>query len=317
VWEKMFKKTIGILLFAILLIFGCSKQKSDNSTASSLTEEQINEIIELFLSDMYEQEKDDDDDLFDVLSFMRKLDNAKNNRDIIAQEVQSLRADNILLSITNTKKNFPWHLVMTDSYLYKYDLTDHPNYSQRDNVDSGKYNIILENIEKISYINFNHRGYILNNYNSKGQARFLFLYLDNFLFILYDENNELVMAPLEGEKLGKEIYSIATATSELKEGNKTYSTKNLTKQIEVPTFLNPWAAKGGIGEKITIKSEFSRVNYINYIIIANGFINYNRPYLYEYNNRLKKIRVSRKDMDIYVDFEVNDTPNLQIFDLSP
>jgi hypothetical protein len=48
------------------------------------------------------------------------------------------------------------------------------------------------------------------------------------------------------------------------------------------------------------------------LAISNGFVDYNRPYLYEYNNRIKKIRIrNRENTDDYRDFELLDLPNIQ------
>lgn len=234
------------------------------------------------------------------------------------------QGDNIILSINDNSDEWPWHLVMTDSYLYYYE-------PYKDNLDHGgryfieeKYDITLETVGKLLYMNFycDHDSRIFGIFKGQPQQRLLVLYLDNYLLYLFNENNQMVVYLKTNEANAlSNTTSIATATSELNEGGIIYSAKNITIPLETrisDIVLRPWAegVKGsGIGEKITLTSQYIWVPYFSSVIIANGYIDYNKPYLYEYNNRVKKMRISRGDPDVYVDFELKDTPQFQKFDL--
>jgi hypothetical protein len=49
------------------------------------------------------------------------------------------------------------------------------------------------------------------------------------------------------------------------------------------------------------------------ILISNGFGDYNRTYLYEYNNHLKKTRVHFNNQNDFMDIDVEDAPPVTIF----
>ena len=75
----------------------------------------------------------------------------------------------------------------------------------------------------------------------------------------------------------------------------------------------PWAIKGDSDKKIVyLKSDSSM--FYNTIVIANGFICFEKPYLYQQNSRAKKIRISWDDNK--KDFDLQDTPNFQTLILS-
>lgn len=76
---------------------------------------------------------------------------------------------------------------------------------------------------------------------------------------------------------------------------------------------NPWAIKKDAEEKIICLEPYSPI-YQNVIIIANGFISTEKPYLYEQNARPKKIRIicEKESKDI----ELQDTPNFQVLKIS-
>ena len=93
--------------------------------------------------------------------------------------------------------------------------------------------------------------------------------------------------------------------------------QNLYNQID----LIPWvegASGSGIGEKIRIEIEPARrrsnsSQSILSLFISNGFVDYNRPYLYKNNNRLKRIRVYNIGFEEYKEFELEDHPDIQQF----
>ena len=75
----------------------------------------------------------------------------------------------------------------------------------------------------------------------------------------------------------------------------------------------PWATKGDSSKKKIYLKPNSPMIY-NAIVIANGFICFDKPYLYEQNSRAKTIRISWDNKT--KDFELKDTPNFQTLVLS-
>jgi hypothetical protein len=200
---------------------------------------------------------------------------------------------------------------LTDTTLIYYSNLDPNNEKEI-------YNITWEIIDKLSYINFNYNGKFLGNKVTHGQKKYLVLYSNDYI-AFYDNNNMLVWIALSRYyEFSSGLGSVAEATSELREGNIIYSVNNL---LDLK-FLMPWAegkVGAGIGEKIRFSprpnSNTRTVEAQRYfrIDISNGFVDFNRPYLYEYNNRIKKIRISRGNPAEYVDIELEDTPQFQIF----
>lgn len=102
-------------------------------------------------------------------------------------------------------------------------------------------------------------------------------------------------------------------SSFLKEKNKDYVVENLAKQ-GVDT---PWveAANGsGIGEGFTIVNSWKKT--YPYLLIMNGYISYEKPYLYKQNNRIKKIKVTGIKSGKSKELDVLDTPHPQTVDIS-
>ena len=100
--------------------------------------------------------------------------------------------------------------------------------------------------------------------------------------------------------------NILSASSNLKEGSKVYSTDNLTSKIGVC-----WAegVRGhGIGEKIIFKNNGDNLFFD--LSISIGFVSFEKPYLYRENSRPKKLRISFEGEDPRI-IELADTPNLQ------
>lgn len=104
-------------------------------------------------------------------------------------------------------------------------------------------------------------------------------------------------------------------SSYLKEKSKAYPVENLRKLV-VDT---PWveAANGdGVGEGFTIKCT-SRTNPLGpYLLIMNGYISYDKPYLYKQNNRIKTIRVMGTKTKKLKTLNLLDTPHPQTVDIS-
>ena len=107
--------------------------------------------------------------------------------------------------------------------------------------------------------------------------------------------------------LGSTFYD---CSSYLVEKQKEYSIKNLQK-YEPDT---PWVegVPGyGIGEGFSIWRSKAK-----YILMMNGYISYDKPYLYEQNSRVKKIKVEHKKSGEYIFIDVLDTPHPQSLDIS-
>lgn len=98
-------------------------------------------------------------------------------------------------------------------------------------------------------------------------------------------------------------------SSYLKEKNREYKVENLC-DCKPGT---PWVEGvpgSGIGEGFSTDGSYP------YLLIMNGYISYDKPYLYKQNNRVKKLKVtgikSRKSIIV----EVLDTPHPQTVDIS-
>ncbi len=101
------------------------------------------------------------------------------------------------------------------------------------------------------------------------------------------------------------------ASSELKEKSKIYYGYNIT-SLELDS---PWVeAKNdyGIGEYLLIDANG------RYIYLFNGYVSYGKPYLYDYNSRIKKLKISfiEDESKVPIIVEIEDTPNPQKIDLN-
>ena len=103
-------------------------------------------------------------------------------------------------------------------------------------------------------------------------------------------------------------------SSFLVEKTKSYPIENLSKLV-VDT---PWVEGvngDGIGEGFTIVVPANE-NVPSYLLIINGYISYNKPYLYKQNNRVKKIKVIGIKTGKSKVLNVLDTPHPQTIDIS-
>ena len=106
-------------------------------------------------------------------------------------------------------------------------------------------------------------------------------------------------------------WNIYDCSSFLVERTTSYPVKNLTSRND----STPWVegVPGvGIGEGFTIERDIDR----SYLLIMNGYISYNKPYLYKQNARVKKIRVTGTKSGISRVLDVIDTPNPQTVDIT-
>lgn len=197
-------------------------------------------------------------------------------------------------------------------------------YSDKNNKDlEMKYQIIHDN--GISYIQFSNNlsSEMFNklDYQIKGN-RMLFLvgHQEYYNIMLKKEvsvntlfgytncffNMDNCMMVRYSEKL----MTFYDCSSFLIEKNTKYPVENLqSSKLETP-----WveAAPGyGIGEGFSVKRDNQK-----YLLIMNGYISYDKPYLYKQNGRIKKLCIKglRTGKEIIVD--VLDTPHPQTVDIS-
>ncbi len=144
------------------------------------------------------------------------------------------------------------------------------------------------------------------------QKKFLCIANDEIL-LLYKENQKdpyffgyYSMSGLET------IYQSAliTASSELTENGYGYTASNLCNF----NLGEPWVegvTGNGEGESFEVEGNCT------YIYIFNGYISYNKPYLYERNSRLKKIQITFPNNPNHKEliFDLLDTPNPQKINL--
>ena len=171
------------------------------------------------------------------------------------------------------------------------------------------YDINLEETGIFTYILFNYNGKLLREDIQYGYKKYLMIYSNNNRVSLYDENNKIVYLASSLRYTLSSDFDVQ-ASSELQENNITYSVENCLNENE----LIPWAeysSGSGIGEYITFIPQHEIIFSNIPIVISNGFIDYNRNYLYEYNNRIKKMRIYNVDQNEYLDFNIEDTPNYQ------
>ena len=113
--------------------------------------------------------------------------------------------------------------------------------------------------------------------------------------------------------ISEKVQAYKDCSSFLVEKNKEYHVSNLQEQA-VDT---PWveAADGsGIGEGFTLVNEWNKK--YPYLLIMNGYISYEKPYLYKQNNRVKKIKVTGLKSGKSKVLDVLDTPHPQTVDIS-
>lgn len=187
------------------------------------------------------------------------------------------------------------------------------DYSGKDNHEVFSTNIEIKNEFGLTFI------YLNENYHNI--EKLLALYSEELL-LLYDSDDDspwflgvkssLPGAPTEGINTWSNFYP--DTSSYYVETNRQYKQSNL---LSFNTF-NPWVegAKGnGIGEYVVFDQKAGSP-YLNQLIISNGFVSYDKPYLYERNNRIKTLRIHSADFSIDIYVELEDNPNLQFVDLN-
>ncbi len=177
-------------------------------------------------------------------------------------------------------------------------------------VETGKFLILEEN--GIEYIKFESS----SNYKMMDKIGFLYygklIYLCKQNEILYDslffdkENSEIPF-------LSRDDYSVNSSSALIEKSIK-YDGQNFYVDN---TLLLPWVENktdDGIGE--WIEFEIKDGTGIDAFLISNGYVNFEKPYLYQANNRVKKIRIKSQDNDIDFTVILKDTSQLQEIKLS-
>lgn len=172
-------------------------------------------------------------------------------------------------------------------------------------VETGKFKILEEN--GIEYIKFD----AFSQYKMMDKIGCLYygklIYLSKQNKIIYDslyfdkENPEYPF-------LYKDEYSV-NSSSYLIEGLTKYNGQN----FYVDNYLlQPWVenkADSGIGE--WIEFEIKDSIDVDAFLISNGYVNFEKPYLYNANNRVKKFRIKSQDNDIDFTVILKDTSQFQ------
>lgn len=107
-------------------------------------------------------------------------------------------------------------------------------------------------------------------------------------------------------------YRYSNQTSSYIEGGKEYSINNLS-SLNLAT---PWiegVSNYGIGEGFIVDYKYKNENYL---LIMNGYISFDKPYLYEQNSRVKQIRITGLESNKSEILTVLDTPHPQTVDIS-
>jgi hypothetical protein len=207
----------------------------------------------------------------------------------------------------DTDRNIEINIIESNRIkMYKIWSSWHPF---QDLVDrEGYFNIVSE--YDITFIDI----YWDNKTNDK---YLLLFYADKNYFILYTNDSEpffigkrsnIAWGAIEREYAGGTMFASPekiSATSFLIENDVIYSPDNILNL----SIGQPWVegvTGHGIGEKIILSGNFSQT-YGLYISI--GFVSFNRPYLYGFNSRPSRVRVSYENYFFIVN--LNDTPHFQ------
>lgn len=164
---------------------------------------------------------------------------------------------------------------------------------------------VSTNSNGIQYISFKSD----LDYTYKKELGILYNQRKLFLF----ENDDVFFEPTENyqwDGIMPMIINVATSSA-LKEKDRVYSGLSFIRRKS--STLVPWveAVPGeGIGEwiELTIKI-FGQP--LTSLLISDGFVSFNKPYLYLSNSRVKTLRIISQDINIDFTVPLQDTPSLQ------
>ncbi len=137
-----------------------------------------------------------------------------------------------------------------------------------------------------------------------------------------DNNRLLILGTTDGfyeNRMNFLEYSYEGTTtytncsSYLTEKDKAYTVDNLSESV----MDTPWVEGvpgDGIGEGFTLTFNGGSVDPT--LLLMNGYISFDKPYLYEQNNRIKKIKVKGLTSGREKILDVIDTPHPQTVDIS-
>lgn len=195
--------------------------------------------------------------------------------------------------------------------LYHGDLGTSVSMSENTLIQVGKFEK-----EKHEYsISVNEEGPFTYIQNLDTKEKWLSLISDELLFMYNSENTDPIFWGVNKNYISSTeliIYSSDfLSSSYLVEGETTYYPKFLG-----DTGLEKLWVEGvpdhGIGETIS----FSKPILVENLYLSNGYVSYRKPYLYCYNSRVKKIRMTDElDDSFEMIFNLDDTPNPQKIDL--
>ncbi|MDA3812245.1 MAG: hypothetical protein PF518_18150 [Spirochaetaceae bacterium] len=173
-----------------------------------------------------------------------------------------------------------------------------PNKESRFDITSYDVKYVINS--KITYV-------ILENHQD---GKWLILFSEDMILAYNSDLNDPIFIGLSaGPRAFETFWPInkknVEVSSFLTEKNFHYSGENITSLKS----WQPWVEgkEGyGIGEYLTIDS----LKHPS-LMISIGFISYDKPYLYEYNSRPKKIKIIDLETNDSHVFELEDTPGLQ------
>lgn len=101
-----------------------------------------------------------------------------------------------------------------------------------------------------------------------------------------------------------------SVSSFLKEKNISYDAENFKYDNSV---LKPWVeGKKGYGEGEYIEFEIGPDSSVDGFLISNGYVNFEKPYLYEANSRVKRFHIVSEENQIDCFAELKDECNFQL-----
>jgi|GEM_PF-2129337 len=153
-------------------------------------------------------------------------------------------------------------------------------------------------------------------YNGDSTPIFFGLFYDSFSWNIREGFGQV--NKLERQSLIPREFQNVTASNSLIEGGINYSPTPGRLGLQIN---RAWAVRGGVGESL-----FGQAGWYYYydgilndqhLYISIGYVAHSRPNLYFENSRPKKIRIyDINDRSIFHDFDLLDTPNFQLIDVS-
>ncbi len=164
-----------------------------------------------------------------------------------------------------------------------------------------------------NYIQFQKNKISFLNINDEIQQEFLLLH--NCPILLLYEGQSGRQLELWGN-FSRVLYPEGFeyfASSTFQRGKEVYPVDNL-RSLKLS---EPWVEGvygSGIGEWIEIRgktTEYGNTVKISGILFSNGYVSYNKPYLYDYNSRVKIITIAEPNGNNPYTVELLDSPNPQ------